>query len=95
MHSIVSYQAVGFHQPGSLRLADSNERMDEFRYQMCRQGWNKATQYLVTPEEIEKMHPLLNMDGVRNLLLFLVHLGNFSALNMVVERALDIAQWVT
>ncbi|XP_064618508.1 dimethylglycine dehydrogenase, mitochondrial-like [Lineus longissimus] len=57
-------QAVGLHTPGSLRLADSNERMDELRYQMSRQGWNKAPQYIVTPEEIEKMHPLLNMDGI-------------------------------
>jgi len=38
--------------------------MDEAKYQMQRQGWHKAPQWLVTPEEIAKMHPLLKMDDV-------------------------------
>jgi len=38
--------------------------MDEARYQMQRQGWHKAPQWLVTPDEIAKMHPLLRMDDV-------------------------------
>lgn len=58
------FQQVGLHTPGSLRLAGTPARMDEFRYQMQRQGWNKAEQYLVDQEEIQKMHPLLNMDKV-------------------------------
>ena len=39
--------------------------MDEARYQMARQGWNKAPQWMVTPDEIREMVPILNMDGVR------------------------------
>ena len=57
-------QEVGFHTPGSLRLCTSPDRMDEARYQMARQGWNKAPQWLVNPDEIHEMFPLLNMDGV-------------------------------
>ena len=55
---------VGFQQPGSLRLCTTPDRMDEARYQMARQGWNGAPQWIVTPDEIHEMHPLLNMDGV-------------------------------
>ncbi|XP_078684529.1 dimethylglycine dehydrogenase, mitochondrial-like isoform X2 [Branchiostoma floridae x Branchiostoma belcheri] len=57
-------QDVGFHGPGTIRLASTPERVDEFRYQMQRQGWNKAPQWLLTPEEVHQMHPLLNMDKV-------------------------------
>lgn len=57
-------QNVGFHTPGSLRLCTTPERMDEAKYQMQRQGWHKAPQWLVTPDEIAKMHPLLKMDDV-------------------------------
>ena len=41
--------------------------MDEAHYQMSRQGWqkNKAVQYMMNPEEVQEVHPLLNMDGVR------------------------------
>ncbi|XP_019632268.1 PREDICTED: dimethylglycine dehydrogenase, mitochondrial-like [Branchiostoma belcheri] len=55
---------VGFHGPGTIRLASTPERVDEFRYQMQRQGWNKAPQWMLTPEEVHQMHPLLNMDKV-------------------------------
>ncbi|KAI8483162.1 hypothetical protein Bbelb_390440, partial [Branchiostoma belcheri] len=57
-------QNVGFHTPGSIRIASTPTRVDEFRYQMQRQGWNKAPQWLLTPEEVHQMHPLLNMDKV-------------------------------
>ncbi|XP_066273140.1 dimethylglycine dehydrogenase, mitochondrial-like [Branchiostoma lanceolatum] len=57
-------QNVGFHSPGSIRIASTPERVDEFRYQMQRQGWNKAPQWLLTPEEVHEMHPLLNKDKV-------------------------------
>ena len=55
---------VGFHKPGTLRLCSSPERMDEAKYQMQRQGWHKAPQWLVTPDEIAKMHPLLKVDDI-------------------------------
>ncbi len=63
-------QQVGFHQPGSLRLLTTPQRMDEARYQMARQGWQggpeklKAEQWMMTPEEVQEVHPLLNMDNV-------------------------------
>nr|XP_006819782.1 PREDICTED: dimethylglycine dehydrogenase, mitochondrial-like [Saccoglossus kowalevskii] len=57
-------QKIGFHTPGSIRLAVTPERVDEFKYQMMRAGWNKAPQRLMDPDEIQKMHPLLNMDGI-------------------------------
>ncbi|XP_033120611.1 dimethylglycine dehydrogenase, mitochondrial-like [Anneissia japonica] len=57
-------QEVGFHTPGSLRVAMTPERCDEFHYQMQRQAWQKAPQWLLTPEEIQEVHPLLNMDKV-------------------------------
>jgi len=61
---IFHLQAVGFHTPGSLRICTTPDRMDEARYQMARQGWHKAPQWLVTPEEIEKMVPIMNMDSI-------------------------------
>ncbi|ELU05418.1 hypothetical protein CAPTEDRAFT_159052 [Capitella teleta] len=57
-------QQVGLHTCGSLRLASTAARMDEFKYQMQRQGWNKAEQYLMDTDEVQKVHPLLNMDKV-------------------------------
>ncbi|XP_038068616.1 dimethylglycine dehydrogenase, mitochondrial-like [Patiria miniata] len=57
-------QQVGFHQPGSLRLITTPDRMDEARYQMARAGWNKAVQELIGPEKVAEIHPLLNMDGI-------------------------------
>jgi dimethylglycine dehydrogenase len=35
-------QNVGLHKCGSIRLADSSERVDEFRYQMSRQNWHQV-----------------------------------------------------
>jgi len=35
-------QNVGLHKCGSLRLADTPQRVDEFRYQMSRQRWNQV-----------------------------------------------------
>ncbi|XP_077988921.1 dimethylglycine dehydrogenase, mitochondrial-like [Glandiceps talaboti] len=57
-------QQIGFHNPGSIRLAVTPQRVDEFKYQMQRAGWNKAPQRLMEPDEIAKLHPLLNMDGI-------------------------------
>nr|CAD7599165.1 unnamed protein product [Timema genevievae] len=57
-------QEVSFHQPGSIRLATSPDRVDEFRFQMSRQGHKDAPQKLMTPEEIQEMCPILNTDIV-------------------------------
>ena len=58
-------QEIGFHRPGSLRLGTSPIRMDEFRYALSRQGHKHSPMKLLTPEEVEELVPILNMDGVR------------------------------
>ncbi|XP_065303006.1 dimethylglycine dehydrogenase, mitochondrial-like isoform X1 [Dermacentor albipictus] len=55
---------LGFHRPGSIRLASDPTRVDEFRYQMQRQGWNKAPQKLITVDEIREHVPFINLDKV-------------------------------
>uniref|UniRef100_A0A2K5HWP2 Dimethylglycine dehydrogenase n=1 Tax=Colobus angolensis palliatus TaxID=336983 RepID=A0A2K5HWP2_COLAP len=57
-------QVVGFHQPGSIRLATTPVRVDEFKYQMTRTGWHATEQYIIQPEKIQEMFPLLNMNKV-------------------------------
>ncbi|XP_017383203.1 dimethylglycine dehydrogenase, mitochondrial isoform X2 [Cebus imitator] len=57
-------QVVGFHQPGSIRLATTPVRVDEFKYQMTRTGWHATEQYIIGPEKIQEMFPLLNMNKV-------------------------------
>ncbi|XP_077988994.1 dimethylglycine dehydrogenase, mitochondrial-like [Glandiceps talaboti] len=58
-------QEVGFHRPGSIRLASTPERIDEFRYHMQRNGWHtNVPQRIIGPEEIQKLHPFLNTDKI-------------------------------
>lgn len=57
-------QAVGFHQPGSVRIASTPTRVDELKYQMTRARWHPNPQYLIGPEKVEELFPLLNMDKV-------------------------------
>ncbi|XP_071846025.1 dimethylglycine dehydrogenase, mitochondrial-like isoform X2 [Apostichopus japonicus] len=57
-------QQIGFHTPGSIRLLGTPERMDEARYQMQRQGWNKAPQWLISAEEVLEKFPLLNPNKI-------------------------------
>lgn len=57
-------QAVGFHQPGSVRIASTAARVDEMKYQMTRTHWHVTQQYLIGPEKVQELFPLLNMDKV-------------------------------
>ncbi|XP_030598580.1 dimethylglycine dehydrogenase, mitochondrial [Archocentrus centrarchus] len=57
-------QAVGLHQPGSIRIASTQSRVDEMKYQMTRTHWHVTEQYLIGPEKIQELFPLLNMDKV-------------------------------
>ncbi|XP_034048900.1 dimethylglycine dehydrogenase, mitochondrial [Thalassophryne amazonica] len=57
-------QAVGFHQPGSIRIASTPARVDEMKYQMTRTHWHVTPQYLIGPEKVQELFPLLNMDKV-------------------------------
>lgn len=58
-------QAVGFHQPGSVRIAATQARVDEMKYQMTRTHWNVTEQYMIGPEKVHELFPLLNVDKVR------------------------------
>ncbi|KAG7477042.1 hypothetical protein MATL_G00089150 [Megalops atlanticus] len=57
-------QAVGFHQPGSVRIASTPARVDEMKYQMTRTHWHPTAQFLIGPEKIHELFPLLNMNKV-------------------------------
>lgn len=57
-------QAVGFHQPGSVRIASTAARVDEMKYQMTRTHWHVTPQFLIGPEKVQELFPLLNMDKV-------------------------------
>nr|XP_042117567.1 dimethylglycine dehydrogenase, mitochondrial isoform X2 [Peromyscus maniculatus bairdii] len=57
-------QVVGFHQPGSIRLATTPVRVDEFKYQMTRTNWHATEQYIIEPEKIQELFPLLNMNKI-------------------------------
>ncbi|EQC30845.1 dimethylglycine dehydrogenase [Saprolegnia diclina VS20] len=56
--------SVGLHEPGSIRICTTPQRMDEAKYQQSRQNWHPGYQKIITPEEIAVLHPLLNMDGI-------------------------------
>jgi dimethylglycine dehydrogenase len=56
-------QQIGLHQPGSIRIATTQIRLDEMKTQMSRQGWNKSPQMLLTPEECKEYCPLLDLEG--------------------------------
>lgn len=58
------WQAVGFHQPGSVRIASTAARVDEMKYQMTRTHWHVTNQSLIGPEKVHELFPLLNMDKV-------------------------------
>jgi len=62
-------QEVQFHQPGSLRLGTSPIRMDEFKYALSRQGHKHSPAKLLSPEEVEELVPILNMEGIHGGLL--------------------------
>ncbi|XP_067144405.1 dimethylglycine dehydrogenase, mitochondrial-like isoform X2 [Centruroides vittatus] len=57
-------QNLSFHRPGSIRLATTAKRMDEFHYQMQRQGWHQAPQMIIDVQKILEYFPLLNTDKI-------------------------------
>uniref|UniRef100_A0A3Q4B120 Dimethylglycine dehydrogenase, mitochondrial n=1 Tax=Mola mola TaxID=94237 RepID=A0A3Q4B120_MOLML len=57
-------QAVGFHQPGSVRIASTAARVDEMKYQMTRTHWHVTEQYMIGPEKVQELFPLINIDKV-------------------------------
>jgi dimethylglycine dehydrogenase len=58
-------QATGFHPCGSLRLALTEEEVDWFRYMEGLLNYVGAEVHLVGHEEMQKLHPLLDLKGVK------------------------------
>ena len=59
-------QEVGFHLTGSIKFSGNPVKVEEMKHQTSRHRWNQARQMVITPDEIHKLHPLLNMEGVDN-----------------------------
>jgi dimethylglycine dehydrogenase len=57
-------QAVGLHVNGNLRLARNRERMDEYRNYQCTAETIGVECHLIGVDEIKKLWPLGNMDGL-------------------------------
>ncbi|KAL6059637.1 Dimethylglycine dehydrogenase [Balamuthia mandrillaris] len=57
-------QEMNFHGPGSIRLMESKERMDECLYQHGKSKLWPAKIHLVTPKQIKELHPLVNTEGI-------------------------------
>jgi dimethylglycine dehydrogenase len=57
-------QAVGFHRPGSLRLASVPDRMDEYRRHRGKARTIGLPFEVVGPEEIRRLHPLVETRGL-------------------------------
>ncbi|MFD1159282.1 GcvT family protein [Roseovarius aestuarii] len=57
-------QPSGFHQCGQLRLATSNDRLDEYRAYLSFARAFRIECDLITREEAQKLWPLASLDGV-------------------------------
>ncbi|SMF53967.1 dimethylglycine dehydrogenase [Tistlia consotensis] len=57
-------QAVSFHQTGNLRLATNRDRMDEYRNYQCTAETIGVECHLIGVEEIKKLWPLINAEGL-------------------------------
>lgn len=57
-------QAVGFHNTGNLRLATNRDRMDEYRNYQCTAETIGVESHLLSVDEIKKLWPLINADGL-------------------------------
>src|SRR5690606_28756763 len=57
-------QNVSFHQTGNLRLATNRDRMDEYRNYQCTAETIGVESHLIGVEEIRKLWPLINAEGL-------------------------------
>ncbi len=57
-------QAVGFHRPGSLRLASVPDRMDEYLRHRGKARTIGLPFEVIGPEEIRRLHPLVETRGL-------------------------------
>jgi dimethylglycine dehydrogenase len=57
-------QAVGFHRPGSLRLASVPDRMDEYRRHRGKARTIGLPFEVIGPDEVRRLHPLVETRGL-------------------------------
>ena len=57
-------QAVDFHRCGSVRLAKSQDRLDEFHYRKGIADMVGVPFEIVTPERAQQLFPLVDLDGI-------------------------------
>ncbi len=58
-------QSCGIHQPGSIYLACTQERVHQLQLQASKAFAFNAEFYEISPKEILDLHPLLNIDNVK------------------------------
>lgn len=58
-------QGCGIFQPGSLYLAQTTEREHQLRLQAAKAKRYGLNFYEITRDEAERLHPLVNFDGIR------------------------------
>ena len=58
-------QPSGWHTTGSIRTADNPDRMDELGYYYSMNRCLGLNVNWVTPDEIAKLHPLMNVEGLK------------------------------
>lgn len=57
-------QSVGWHTTGSIRTADNLGRMEELGYVYSMNRCLGLDVSWITPEKMQEMHPLMNIDGI-------------------------------
>ena len=57
-------QDVGFHVVGNLRLANTSERMDEYKYYLSTADTIGVECQVLTPKQVKDLWPLCNTDGL-------------------------------
>jgi dimethylglycine dehydrogenase len=59
---------INYHVTGSVRLAHTDERMDEYRYVLGLAHANGLAYELLTPAQIRERHPLVELDDLKGAL---------------------------
>ena len=57
-------QATGFHKSGSIRLATTRDRMDQFKQVRAQARYLDLPFEIIGPNEIKSLHPFLSLDDV-------------------------------
>ncbi|MEH6527246.1 MAG: FAD-dependent oxidoreductase [Sneathiella sp.] len=60
----LSGQSCGLHHVGGVTLAGTEDRMDYLKAERAKHRYMGLDTHLVTPEEIKKLSPITNVDGV-------------------------------